>query len=68
MSDLFAEPPVWAPIAGFPAFYVPRATHGLRRWDKDGPAQDSAPLPPIALWVVWRRHGNRLVCMHGLQR
>ena len=34
-----ADPPVWAPIDGFPAAYVPLARQGLRFWDKDGPQQ-----------------------------
>ena len=51
---LFADSPVWAPLPGWPAAFVPMTITGLRFWDASGPAPIVAPsLPAVA--VVWRR-------------
>lgn len=37
------SPPVYPPLRGWPAAFVPVAVQGLRTWDRDGPSQ--VPLP-----------------------
>ena len=57
-----SDAPLIDPLPGFPAALVPYAPRGVRRWDKDGPA-DEAPLPPVFSWAIWRREGVRLICV-----
>ena len=51
---VFADSPVWAPMPGWPAAFVPLTVTGLRFWDATGPAPIAAPSLP-AVSVVWRR-------------
>jgi hypothetical protein len=67
MADSLVWAPIWAPSGApsvWPAAYVPRTWSGLVGWDKDGPMNGPAPLPPDApLGLVYARSGPRLVCV-----